>query len=257
MSACIYLGSMSEVKFFISPEGRKLAYAATKGAGPGVVFLGGFRSDMTGTKAMHLETWAKARDRAFLRFDYSGHGASDGRFEDGTIGDWASDAAGLIAALTEGPQVLVGSSMGGWISLLMLKRHPEKVAGLVTIAAAPDFTETMRQTMSPLQAAGLKARGRVQIPSEYGEPYTITRRFLDEGKNNLILPDGLSVKVPVRFLQGTADVDVPVATAMTLMERLTGPDVRLTLVQGADHRFSTPECLDLITASVDDVLRLI
>ena len=255
MCSPLYLFGMNEVNSFQSPHGRTLAYVQSKGAGPGVVFLGGFRSDMTGTKAVHLEAWAKARDRAFLRFDYSGHGQSGGRFDEGTIGQWAEDAADIITTLTDGPQILVGSSMGGWISLLMAKRHAVKVAGMVTIAAAPDFTETMRQTMSPLLAAGLKARGRVQMPSEYGEPYTITRRFLDEGKDNLILPDGLALTIPARFLQGTADVDVPVTTAMTLIERVTGPDIRLTLVKGADHRFSTPECLDLITETIDAVLR--
>jgi pimeloyl-ACP methyl ester carboxylesterase len=161
-----------------------------------------------------------------------------------------------MLATVEGPLVLVGSSMGGWLSLLMARRMPERIAGLVTIAAAPDFTETMRNSLTPLQAAGMKARGRVQIPSDYGEPYIITRAFLDEGKAHLVLPEGLHADFPVRFLQGTKDVDVPQETALTLMERLSGDDVRLTLVQGADHRFSTPDCLALIASSIDDVLRV-
>jgi pimeloyl-ACP methyl ester carboxylesterase len=247
---------MSEVNYLETRQNRRIAYVHRKGASPTVVFLSGFRSDMSGTKASHLDHWAQERGQAFLRFDYSGHGASDGRFEDGTIGAWAEDAEAILTAKTEGELVPVGSSMGGWIALLMARRLAPRLAGLVTIAAAPDFTETMRTSLTPLQAAGMKARGRVQIPSEYGEPYVITRHFIDEGKAHLILPDGLEVNFPVRFLQGTADVDVPVAVAMNLMDRLTGPDVRLTLVQGADHRFSTPECLALLTASVDEVLRL-
>jgi pimeloyl-ACP methyl ester carboxylesterase len=254
MSAAIYAGLMSDVNHMKTPQGRSLAFAFTPGNSPTVVFLSGFRSDMTGTKAQHLEAWAKARGQAFLRFDYSGHGASGGRFEDGTIGDWAEDAQAMVEGQTSGPIVLVGSSMGGWMALLLAKRLAARVTGLVTIAAAPDFTDAMRANLSPLQAAGMKARGRVQMPSAYGESYILTRRFFEEAKAHFVLPDGLNVNYPVRFLQGTADDDVPAATALTVLDRVTGPDVRLTLVQGADHRFSTPECLTLITRSLEEVL---
>lgn len=242
--------------FLVSPEGRRLAYARSEGSGPGVVFLGGFRSDMTGTKAQALEAWARAEGRAFLRFDYSGHGQSSGEFLDGAIGDWAADALAAITALTTGPQVLVGSSMGGWISLLCCKAIPDRVAGLVTIAAAPDFTEdSMWEGFTPAQRATLIEAGQVDLPSDYSDgPYIITRRLIEEGRRNLVLRSPLDLPFPVRFLQGTADTDVPPATALRLLDHATGPDIRLTLVKGADHRFSTPDCLSLIEAAVADVL---
>ncbi|MBS0563356.1 MAG: alpha/beta hydrolase [Proteobacteria bacterium] len=242
--------------YFETPEGRRIAYDRTGGRGPGVVFLGGFKSDKEGTKALALEAWAKAAGRAFLRFDYSGHGSSSGDFLDGCIGEWLEDARAVVEGLTEGPQVLVGSSMGGWIALLLARDQPERVAGLVTIAAAPDFTEDLMWALfSPEERAALEERGRVEQPSDYAdEPYVITRRLIEEGRRHLVLRAPLGLPFPVRFLQGTADVDVPVAVALRLMDHAEGPDVRLTLVKGADHRFSTPECLGLIERSVAEVL---
>lgn len=238
---------------FTSPQGRRIAYDQLPGEGPGVVFLGGFRSDKEGTKALHLEDWARREGRAFLRFDYSGHGSSGGAFEEGAIGDWAEDAAAALS-LTTGPQILVGSSMGGWISLLLARAVPEKVAGLVTIAAAPDFTEDgFWAEMTGEMRARFEAEGHLDYPSDYGEPLRITRRLIEEGRGNLVLRTPLALKFPVRFLQGTADEDVSVATALRLLEHAEGPDMRLTLVDGADHRFSTPDCLDLIAASVAEV----
>lgn len=235
-----------------TPSGRRLAYERTKGQGPGVVFLGGFRSDMQGTKAVHLRDWAQSRGRAFLRFDYSGHGESQGRFEDGCIGDWAEDAMAAIEALTEGPQVLVGSSMGGWISLLIARTVPQRVAGLVTIAAAPDFTEQgFWAGFSANQREALGRDGKVLVPSEYGEPLAITQRLIEDGRQRLVLDRPLDLPFPVRMLQGTADEDVPVSWAHHLLDHVTGDDIRLTLVKGADHRFSTPDCLRLITDSVE------
>lgn len=243
-------------EFMVTPEGRRIAYELSPGAGPGVVFLGGFRSDMTGTKAQALEAWAQAQGRGFLRFDYSGHGQSSGDFLDGAIGDWAADALAAITALTTGPQVLVGSSMGGWIALLCCKALPGRVAGLVTIAAAPDFTEdAMWAGFDAAQRVQLIEAGRVELPSDYADgPYVITRRLIEEGRRNLVLRSPLELPFPVRFLQGTADVDVPMETALRLLDHATGPDIRLTLVKGADHRFSTPDCLALIEAAVADVL---
>ncbi|RMA40961.1 alpha/beta hydrolase [Rhodophyticola porphyridii] len=238
-----------------TPEDRRLAYNRIEGAGPGVVFLGGFKSDKEGTKALHLEAWARAAGRAFLRFDYSGHGTSSGEFTEGTIGDWAADASAAILALTEGPQVLVGSSMGGWISLLMARQHPERLAGLVTIAAAPDFTEdSMWAGFSDAQKAELVETGQVALPSEYGEPYIITRRLIEEGRDQLVLRAPLEISVPVRMLQGTADADVDMSVALRLLDHLEGPDIRLQLVKGADHRFSDETCLALITTTVEEVL---
>lgn len=245
--------------FLETPERRRIAFDVTPGKGPGVVFLGGFRSDKEGTKALALEAWARARGRAFLRFDYSGHGASSGDFLEGAIGDWYEDARAAILALTEGPQVLVGSSMGGWISLLMAREHPEKVAGLVTVAAAPDFTEdSMWGGFSETQRRALIEDGQVALPSDYSdEPYVITRRLIEEGRGRLVLRSALSLPMPVRMLQGTADTDVPVSVALRLLDHAEGPDMRLTLVKGADHRFSTPDCLKLIELSVAKVLQRI
>jgi pimeloyl-ACP methyl ester carboxylesterase len=241
---------------FLEANGRRIAYERRKGTGPGVVFLGGFRSDMTGTKAQALDDWAMRQGRAFLRFDYSGHGQSSGDFLDGSIGDWAQDAMAAIGALTEGPQVLVGSSMGGWISLLVARAMPEKLAGLVTIAAAPDFTEdSMWAGFSAQEREALMVQGRVELPSDYDEgPYVITRRLIENGRENLVLRQPLRLGVPVRFLQGTADADVDKAVALRLLDHAEGPDMRLTLVKGADHRFSSPDCLALIERMVEEVL---
>jgi pimeloyl-ACP methyl ester carboxylesterase len=211
---------------------------------------------MTGAKALHLQAWAEATGRAFLRFDYSGHGASHGAFVDGAISDWREDAAAVIDVLSEGPQVLVGSSMGGWIALLLARDRPETVAGLVGIAAAPDFTERMWEDELGLAGrSAVMAEGVVLRPSAYSDdPYPITRRLIEDGRANLILDRPLALPMPVRLLQGSADSDVPPAVALALFDHAACPDLRLTLVKGADHRFSTPDCLDLITAAVEDLL---
>lgn len=237
-------------------HGRHIAYHRSEGQGTGVVFLGGFRSDMTGTKAMHLEAWAARAGRAFLRFDYSGHGASSGDFEAGSIGDWAEDAREAILALTDGPQVLVGSSMGGWIALLLARDLAPKVAGLVTIAAAPDFTERGYWAgMSEEDRAALMRDGRIETPSDYDDqPYVITRRLIEDGRRNLVMDQPLHMGFPVRMLQGTADADVPMGWALDLLAHAEAADMQLTLVKGADHRFSTPECLGLICRTIEDVL---
>jgi pimeloyl-ACP methyl ester carboxylesterase len=243
-------------EMFLTPKGRVIAYDKTPGNLPGVVFLGGFMSDKEGTKAVALEAWARAQGRAFLRFDYSGHGESSGAFTDGAIGDWAEDARAVIEALTEGPQLLVGSSMGGWISLLMARAIPEKIAGMVTVAAAPDFTEdSMWAGFSEIQKTELAEAGLVLLPSDYGEPYPITRRLIEDGRDQLVLRSPLELAFPVRMLQGTADEDVDVSVAMRLLDHASGEDIRLTLVKGADHRFSTPDCLMLINKSVEKILR--
>jgi len=230
----------------ITPEGRRIASHQVPGTGPGVVFLGGFRSDMGGTKAVFLHDWAVGTGRAFLRFDYSGHGLSGGRFEEGCIGDWLADAVAVLG-LTTGRQVLVGSSMGGWIALLLARAMPERVAGLVTIAAAPDFTDEI--------AAGYGAAERaaefVERPSPHGAPERITRRLIEDGQRHRVLEAPLHLPMPVRMLQGTADAEVPMARALRLLAHATGPDLALTLVKGADHRFSTPPCLALIRDAVE------
>lgn len=247
---------MAGPSYLETGAGRRLAYHKTDGAGPGVVFLGGFMSDMEGTKALALEDWARAAGRAFLRFDYSGHGQSGGAFTDGSIGDWAADARAVIGALTDGPQVLVGSSMGGWISALLIREIPERLAGFVGIAAAPDFTEdSMWAGFAADDRAALERDGVVHLPSDYGDPYPITRRLIEDGRQNLVLRDRLAMPFPVRLLQGTEDADVDRQVALNLLDHIEGPDVRLTLLKGADHRFSTPECIALVIAAIDEVSR--
>jgi pimeloyl-ACP methyl ester carboxylesterase len=228
-------------------DGTRLAYALNPGNSPTVVFLPGFRSDMTGDKAAHLARFCAARGQAMLRLDYSGHGASDGRFEDGNIGRWAEDALALIDALTHGPLVLVGSSMGGWIALLTALARPERVAGLVGIAAAPDFTERlMWRSMTPAERERLMREGVLQVPSAYGEPYPITRRLIEDGRTRLLLDAPIALDCPIRLLHGQRDPDVPWETALHIAERLTGADVQVTLVKDGDHRLSRPRDLALL-----------
>lgn len=244
------------------PDGRAIAYHKLAGCGdamaPGVVFLGGFKSDMEGTKALALEAWARARGRAFLRFDYTGHGQSSGDFLDGCIGDWARDAADAIDALTKGPVILVGSSMGGWISLLLARASAAaggRVVGLATIAAAPDFTaDGMEPAFTAAQHEEMAATGRIELPSEYSaEPYVITRRLIEDGRNHLVLRSPLVLPIPIRMVQGTADADVPMERALILLSHIESPDLRLELVKGADHRFSEPRELAILERTLDEL----
>jgi len=246
---------MSQAHHFDTPQGRRIAYHKSEGQGPCIVFCGGLKSDMEGTKAVHLETWAKAQSLAFLRFDYSGHGESSGAFEDGCIGDWHEDTLAILEAVTEGPLCVVGSSMGGWQALLLAQAIPRRIKGLVTIAAAPDFTEDgYWANFTDAQKTELEAVGHVALPSDYMEPYIITKRMIEDGRTHLILRDRLELPFPVRFLQGTADTAVSVATAVRLLEHSEGTDIRLDLVKDADHRFSDAVCLTLIEEAVADVI---
>ncbi|MGC3939335.1 alpha/beta fold hydrolase [Roseobacter sp. EG26] len=248
---------MTEPRYLDTADERRLAYHLTEGKGPWIIFLGGLKSDMEGTKALHLEAWARAKGRAFLRFDYSGHGQSSRRFEEGSIGDWAEDTAAIIDALTEGPILPVGSSMGGWQALLLAKRMPDRIAGMVTIAAAPDFTEDgYWASFSEAQKQQLTREGRVEIPSDYMEPYIITSRMIEDGREQLVLRSNLDLPFPVRCLQGTADTAVSTETALRLLQHATCPDMRLMLVKDADHRFSDGPCLALIEEAVGDLLAI-
>lgn len=238
-----------------TPQGRRIAYHKTDGMGPVIVFLGGLKSDMEGTKAIHLEAWAQAQGRAFLRFDYSGHGESSETFEDGCIGDWHEDTLAAVAALTEGPIVPVGSSMGGWQALLLARAVPERIAGMVTIAAAQDFTEDgYWASFTDAQKAELDAQGYVELPSDYMEPYRISKRMIEDGRTRLVLRSPLALPFPVRCLQGTADTAVSTETALRLLDHAECEDMRLTLVKDADHRFSDEACLGLIEAALEEVL---
>lgn len=236
-------------------DGRRIAYRRTEGNGPGIVFLGGLRSDMTGTKAEFLESWANEHGRAFLRFDYTGHGSSSGRFEDGCISDWTRDAIDATDALTTGPQILVGSSMGGWISLSLATCIPDRIAGFVGIAVAPDFTEDLMWTnMSPAIRDQLMSAGQIKTPSEYSEsPYVISRRLIEDGRSNLVLRNPLQLPFPVRLLHGTRDADVPAEVALRLLNHVECDDMRLTLVKGSDHRFSADRDLSLLAQAIREV----
>ena len=241
--------------FLTTGAGRKLAYHRTEGSGPWVVFLGGLKSDMEGTKAVHLEARARARGQAFLRFDYSGHGESSGTFEEGCIGDWHEDTLAAIDQLTEGPIVPVGSSMGGWQSLLLARERADRIKGMVTIAAAPDFTEDgYWANFTEAQKAALEEVGHVELPSDYMEPYIITKRMIEDGRKRLVLRSPLSLPFPVRCLQGTEDTAVSTETALRLLDHADSPDMRLTLVKGADHRFSDGPCLGMIETAILDVM---
>ncbi len=239
-----------------STDGARVAYFRTTGSGPGVVFLGGFMSDMTGTKATALETWAGFWNRAFVRFDYRGHGASSGVFEDGTIGTWLADALAVLDGVTEGPQILVGSSMGGWIALLVARARPERVAGLLGIAAAPDFTRRMwREEFGDTERTAVERDGRVTVPSEYSEEgYVITRDLLEEAERHVLLDDPIPIRCPVRLLHGMRDEAVPWATSLRIAEQIEADDVETILVRSGDHRLSEPADLERMTQTLERLI---
>ncbi|HME25843.1 MAG TPA: alpha/beta hydrolase [Acetobacteraceae bacterium] len=228
-------------------DGVELAWAQQQGTSPTVVFLPGFRSDMTGDKATALAAFCAECGQAMLRFDYSGHGDSGGRFEDGTIGRWTDDALAVIDRLTAGSLVLIGSSMGGWIALLAALARPDRVAALIGIAAAPDFTEAlMWQAMTFEQRATLMRDGILQRLSQYGEPYPITRALIEDGRTRVLLNAPIALDCPVRLLHGQDDPDVPWEMALRTAEQVTSRDVQVILVKDGDHRLSRPQDLALL-----------
>jgi len=239
-----------------TPSGRKIAYHRSEGASPGVIFLGGFKSDMTGTKALFLEQWAQNQGQAFIRFDYSGHGQSSERFEDGTIGSWLEDARQILLQVTHQPQVLVGSSMGGWMSLLLARAFPDLVKGIVTIACATDFTEKLLKPAFTLQQLQeLDQSGHVAIPSEYDQqPYLITQNLLSEGKDHLLLNDIIPIECPVHMLHGTEDVDVPWDISLQTLQKMASNKVTLELIKKGDHRLSTDSDLACIASAIERFL---
>ncbi len=239
------------------PDGNTVAYAKTEGRAPTIAFLGGFRSDMTGTKAMALEAWARRTGRAYLRFDYLGHGQSSGRFEDGTIGRWLDDSLAAVDALTSGKLVLVGSSMGGWLSLLAARARPERLAGLVLIAAAPDFTERMLlKGLSAEDRVILERDGRLERPSQYSpEPSVFTWKLIEEGRNHLVLDKKLALPCPVRLLHGQSDADVPWEYSLQIAQHLEAPKVITTFIKGGDHRLSKPADIARLIATVEELAR--
>jgi pimeloyl-ACP methyl ester carboxylesterase len=237
-------------------DGVELAYGYAPGRAPTLVFLPGFMSDMTGEKATMLAEHAAALGHACLRLDYSGHGASGGQFIYGTIGTWTRDALCLIDHLTEGPLLLIGSSMGGWIALLAALARPDRVAGLIGIAAAPDFTETlMWQALMPAEQTALLRDGLIRVPSAYGGEQIITKGLIEDGRAHLLLNAPIPITCPVRLLHGQDDEAVPWQTAIKLAAQLDAPDVQLTLVKDATHRLSRASDLALLRQVVGAVLQ--
>jgi pimeloyl-ACP methyl ester carboxylesterase len=246
----------SAAQFLNDETGVKLAYhslAGTVNGAGGVVFLGGFRSDMSGTKALYLEDLCKTLGCSYVRFDYSGHGLSSGRFVEGTIGQWLSDALLVLDRLTEGPQILVGSSMGGWLMLLATLQRINRIQGLVGIAAAPDFLEDFHR-LTPDQAQDFKEKGVCYIPSQYGDPYPITKTLVEEGKKHHLLNKAIPIDCPVRLLHGLNDQDVAWQKSLKISEKLTSTDVRVTLVKDGDHRLSNDTDLALLGTAVRELL---
>ncbi|HZK89177.1 MAG TPA: alpha/beta hydrolase [Stellaceae bacterium] len=241
------------IEILARAAGATIAYHRLRGAGPGIVFLGGFRSDMTGTKALFLEDYCRRRGRAYMRFDYFAHGKSSGEFADGTISRWRDDAVSVIDSLTEGPQVLVGSSMGGWIMVLAALARPERVAALVGIAAAPDFTtDLLPRRLDAAQQRELRENGRIVLPSLYDAAgYLYTRALVEDGDRNLVLRDTIPLRCPVRLLHGMADESAPWRQSLKLAEQLQGADVALTLIKDGDHRLSRDEDLGRLAGVLD------
>lgn len=237
------------------PGGATIAYCRLAGAGTGIVFLGGFRSDMTGTKALFLEDFCRQRGRAYVRFDYFAHGRSSGDFVDGTISRWRDDAVSVIDSLTEGPQILVGSSMGGWLMVLAALARPARVAALVGIAAAPDFTsDLLPHRLTEAQQRQLRDEGRLVLASPYDPAgYLYTRALVEDGDRNLVLRGDIPLTCPARLLHGMADESVPWRQSLKLVERLQSRDVALTLVKGGDHRLSRDEDLARLAAVLDEL----
>jgi pimeloyl-ACP methyl ester carboxylesterase len=239
---------------------RSIAVRARPGGAPGLFWLGGFHSDMQGTKAIALDAWAAEHHRACVRFDYSGHGESGGDFIDGTIGRWLEESVAIFEQFCTGPQVVIGSSMGGWMALLLAReiaKRPENrasLAGLVLIAPAPDFTEQlMWNGFSPEIQQEIQTKGVWLRPSQYGDPYPITRALIEEGRNHLLLGSAINVGCPVRILQGAQDPDVPWRHAFALAHRLPSDDVVLTMIQDGDHRLSRPQDIARIIAAVAEI----
>jgi pimeloyl-ACP methyl ester carboxylesterase len=239
---------------------RRIAVRARGGRPPGLFWLGGFNSDMRGTKALALDAWAAEQERACVRFDYSGHGESEGQFADGTIGRWLEESVAVFGRFCRGPQVVIGSSMGGWMALLLAREIARRgiegasLAGLVLIAPAPDFTEAlMWKGFSSEVREEIMTKGVWHRPSQYGDPYPITRALIEDGRNHLLLGSKIDVGCPVRILQGAQDPDVPWQHAFTLAQRLPADDVVLTMIQDGDHRLSRPQDISRIMAAVKEI----
>jgi pimeloyl-ACP methyl ester carboxylesterase len=246
------------LKFLSTPDGEKIAYKMSGGSGPALIWCGGLKSDMEGGKATHLHDWAIEEKRRYIRFDYFGHGESSGRFRDGTISRWGQDTAQIIDDLTEGDVILIGSSMGGWASLLAAMARPERVKALLLIAPAPDFTEKlMWANWSAEQRETLERDGILYEPSDYDEPYEYSRELMEDGRNNQILDAPINFPGPVRILQGAKDDVVPWQYSQQIMDVITSQDINYTLVKNGDHSLSAPADLDRLIRTAKELCRII
>ena len=236
-------------------DGVRLAFERQAGAAPTFIWLGGFKSDMPGTKAQALAEWARARHQAFVRFDYSGHGQSGGSFEERTLSHWLGDALAVIDTQSQGPLVLVGSSMGGWIALLAARERPERVKGLLLIAPAADFTETLLWTsLAPEARRQIAETGRWERPSDYGpDPHVITRALIEDGRRHLVMGGPIPFDGPVYIQQGALDPDVPHEHARRLAGLIGAPDVRFDLILDGDHRLSRQQDLEQLCAAATEL----
>lgn len=245
---------------FLDVDGSSIAVRHMAGSAPGVVWLGGYKSDMLGTKAETLADWAGKEGRAFLRHDYSGHGESGGAFADGTISKWLSQSLAVFRHFTQGDQILVGSSMGAWIALRMVqelrKAGDTSVVGLVLLAPAPDFTaELVEPVLTEAQKRDLAGKGYFEEPSDYSaEPYIYTRALIEDGRGNLVMTGPIDTHCPVHILQGLVDADVPASHALKLVSLLPADDVTLSLIPDGDHRLSRPQDLDMLVRVVGDMV---
>jgi pimeloyl-ACP methyl ester carboxylesterase len=236
-----------------TPDGQTIAYHMLEGKAPGVMFLGGLMSDMSGTKAIALEDHCRQAGRAFLRFDYFGHGESSGQFTEGTIGRWHSDTLAVLDSVAVGPQILVGSSMGGWQMLLAARARPERIKGLVGVAAAPDFTEDiMWRQFDDAAKARIRAEGILYLPSDYEDtPYPVSLGLIEDGRDHLLLRGPLALDCPLHLIHGMVDTDVPWQTALKICEAVSSEDVAVTLVKDGGHRLSGEGDLARLMAAVD------
>lgn len=237
-------------------DGMTLAYHRRRGASPGVLFLGGFTSDMTGAKALTLDAWCQGCGQAFVRFDYSGHGASDGRFADGTIGRWAEEAVTVLDRLTEGPQILVGSSMGAWLMLLAALARPERIAGLLGLACAVDFTSYLLwDRLDERLRERLRRERVISLPSPYGAPYVIALNLIEEARGHRLLDrPRLPIHRPVRLIHGMNDADVPWRTSVEVAAKLASADTRVILIKDGEHTLSREQDLRLLTRTLGELL---
>ena len=247
---------MDRTEFLRLPDGASIAYRHLPGSSPGMLFCSGFNSNMQGVTALAVEQWCREQGRQFTRFDYTGHGESSGVVEEGCIGRWRDDTLAVLDQATSGPQLVVGSSMGGWIMLLVALARPDRVCALLGLAAAPDFTARLRSSLTDLQRSQLLSSGYADLPNCYddGQPYRIGRQLLDEGDAHLLLDTKIPIPVPVRLIQGQRDEDVPWRLALDLVDKILGDDVELQLVKGGDHRLSEPADLVRLRVTVQRLL---